>query len=109
MPSPCLRRARGCRLGADHGANVYEYALVAVIQGLTGGLGVDRAIECEGAAEASQPSVQATKRGGKRLIGAYCASLMTLDRTIAPMLQQQRSPEAAVPSRRGLLWLPTSP
>ena len=48
MPSPCLRLAMGCHLGADHGANVYEYALVAVIQGLTGGLGIDRAIECDG-------------------------------------------------------------
>jgi threonine dehydrogenase-like Zn-dependent dehydrogenase len=103
-----MRLARGCRPGGDHGANVYEYALVAVIQGLTGGPGIDRAIECDGAAETSQPSVQATKRGGKRLIGAYCASPMTLDRTIAPTLQRQRPSEAAAPSRRGLLWLPAS-
>jgi hypothetical protein len=33
---------------------------------------------------------------------------VTLDRTIAPTLQRQRLPEAAVSSRRGFIWLPTS-
>jgi len=69
----------GRRLGADHVINAREQDPVARIQELTGGIGVDLAIECSGALETPQQCVQVTKRGGKILVLAYYPQPITMD------------------------------
>jgi L-iditol 2-dehydrogenase len=69
----------GRRCGADHLINVRECDPVTAIQELTGGAGVDMAIECSGAVETPQQCVQVTKRGGKILIVAFYPQVVTLD------------------------------
>lgn len=69
----------GRRLGADHVINAREQDPVARIQELTGGAGVDLAIECSGAMETPQQCVQVTKRGGKILVLAYYPQPITMD------------------------------
>ena len=73
------RLEMGRRLGADHIINVREHDPVTAIQELTGGAGVDLAIECSGALETPQQCVQVTKRGGKMLVVAFYAQPVTLD------------------------------
>jgi L-iditol 2-dehydrogenase len=73
------RLEMGCRLGADHIINVREYDPVAAIQALTGGVGVDLAIECSGALETPQQCIRVTKRGGKILVVAFYEKPITLD------------------------------
>jgi len=73
------RLEMGRRLGADEIINVREHDPVAIIRQLTGGLGVDLAIECSGALETPQQCVQVTKRGGKILIVAFYEQPVTLD------------------------------
>jgi L-iditol 2-dehydrogenase len=73
------RLEMGCRLGADHIINVREHDPVAAIQALTGGVGVDLAIECSGALETPQQCVRVTKRGGKILVVAFYEKPITLD------------------------------
>lgn len=73
------RLEMGRRLGADHLINVREQDPVTAIQELTGGAGVDLAIECSGAPETPQQCVQVTKRGGKILVVAFYAQPVTLD------------------------------
>jgi L-iditol 2-dehydrogenase len=73
------RLEMGRRLGADHLINAREQDPVAVIQELTGGAGVDLAIECSGAVDTPQQCVQVTKRGGKILVLAYYPQPITLD------------------------------
>jgi len=69
----------GHRLGADHIINAREQDPVTTIQELTGGLGVDLAIECSGAVETPQQCAQVTKRGGKILVVAFYPQPVTLD------------------------------
>lgn len=69
----------GRRLGADYVVNAREQDPVGRIQELTGGVGVDLAIECSGAVETPQQCVQVTKRGGKILILAYYPQPITMD------------------------------
>jgi L-iditol 2-dehydrogenase len=69
----------GRRFGADHLINARECDPVTAIQELTGGRGVDRAIECSGALDTPQQCVQVTKRGGKILVVAFYAQPVTLD------------------------------
>jgi L-iditol 2-dehydrogenase len=73
------RLQMGRRLGADHLINAREHDPVMLIQELTGGAGVDLAIECSGAVETPQQCVQVTKRGGKILVLAYYPQPITLD------------------------------
>jgi L-iditol 2-dehydrogenase len=73
------RLEMGRQLGADYLINIREHDPIAVIRELTGGIGVDLAIECSGAAETPQQCVQVTKRGGKILVVAYYAQPITLD------------------------------
>lgn len=73
------RLEMGRRLGADHLINAREQDPVAVIQELTGGAGVDLAIESSGAVDTPQQCVQVTKRGGKILILAYYPQPITMD------------------------------
>jgi L-iditol 2-dehydrogenase len=73
------RLEMGQRLGADHLINVHQQDPVGVIQELTGGMGVDLAIECSGAVDTPQQCVQVTKRGGKILVLAYYPQPITLD------------------------------
>jgi L-iditol 2-dehydrogenase len=73
------RLEMGRRLGADYLINVHEQDPVVAIQELTGGAGVDLAIECSGALETPQQCVQVTKRGGKMLVVAFYAQPVTLD------------------------------
>src|SRR5947209_7572681 len=73
------RLEMGRRLGADHIINVREQDPVTAIQELTGGVGVDLAIECSGALETPQQCVLVTKRGGKMLVVAFYAQPVTLD------------------------------
>jgi L-iditol 2-dehydrogenase len=69
----------GRRFGADHIINAREHDPVAAIQELTGGAGVDLAIECSGAIETPQQCAQVTKRGGKILVVAFYPQPVSLD------------------------------
>jgi L-iditol 2-dehydrogenase len=73
------RLEMGRQLGADHLINVREHDPVTVIQELTGGVGVDLAIECSGAVDTPQQCVQVTKRGGKILVVAFYPQPVTMD------------------------------
>ena len=73
------RLEMGHRLGADHIVNARLQDPVTAIQELTGGLGVDLAIECSGAVETPQQCAQVTKRGGKILVVAFYPQPVTLD------------------------------
>jgi L-iditol 2-dehydrogenase len=73
------RLEMGRRLGADHIINIRQHDPVTAIQKLTGGRGVDLAIECSGAVETPQQCVQVTKRGGKILVVAFYPHSVTLD------------------------------
>jgi L-iditol 2-dehydrogenase len=73
------RLEMGHRLGADHTINVREHDPVTAIHELTGGAGVDLAIECSGAVETPQQCVQVTKRGGKILVVAFYPQPVILD------------------------------
>ena len=73
------RLEMGRRLGADHIINIRQHDPVTAIQELTGGRGVDLAIECSGAVETPQQCVQVTKRGGKILVVAFYPQPVTLD------------------------------
>jgi L-iditol 2-dehydrogenase len=73
------RLEMGHRLGADHIINAHEQDPVTAIQALTGGVGVDLAIECSGAVETPQQCAQVTKRGGKILVVAFYPQPVTLD------------------------------
>ena len=75
------RLEMGRHLGADSVINVRERDPVAAIQELTGGAGVDLAIECSGAVETPQQCVEVTKRGGKMLVVAFYPQPITLDLT----------------------------
>lgn len=73
------RLEMGRQFGADHIINVHERDPVAAIQELTGGAGVDLAIECSGAIETPQQCARVTKRGGKILVVAFYPQPVTLD------------------------------
>jgi L-iditol 2-dehydrogenase len=73
------RLEMGRQFGADHIINVREGDPVAAIQELTGGAGVDLAIECSGAVDTPQQCVQVTKRGGRILVVAFYPQPVTLD------------------------------
>jgi L-iditol 2-dehydrogenase len=69
----------GRKLGADHTINARENDPVEAIRELTGGRGVDMAIECSGAVVAPQQCVEVVKPGGRILIVAYYPGRVELD------------------------------
>lgn len=73
------RLEMGRKLGADHTVSVREKDPVETIMKLTGGMGVDLAIECSGASSAPQQCAAVTKRGGKVLFVAFYKEPVTLD------------------------------
>jgi L-iditol 2-dehydrogenase len=73
------RLALGQKLGADYTINVRQQEPVEAIMALTGGQGVDLAIECSGASDAPQQCIAATRRGGKILFVAFYPGPITLD------------------------------
>jgi L-iditol 2-dehydrogenase len=73
------RLEMGHRLGADHIINARDQDPVKATHELTGGVGVDLAIECSGAVETPQQCAQVTKRGGKILVVAFYPQPITLD------------------------------
>jgi L-iditol 2-dehydrogenase len=73
------RLKMGHQLGADHIINARTTNPVQAIKDLTGGAGVDLAIECSGSVDVPQQCVQATKRGGKLLFLAFYPGPVTFD------------------------------
>lgn len=73
------RLQMGRRLGADNVVDVRESDPIEAIMDLTGGAGVDLAIECSGASGAPQQCASVTKRGGKILFVAFYGEPVTLD------------------------------
>jgi L-iditol 2-dehydrogenase len=73
------RLEMGRRLGADHVVNAREGDPVEAVMQLTGGSGVDLAIECSGATSTPQQCASVTKRGGKILFVAFYGGPVTLD------------------------------
>jgi L-iditol 2-dehydrogenase len=69
----------GHELGADIIINATRHDPVQTILNLTGGAGVDLAIECSGGLPTPQQCVQVTKRGGKILFVAFYSGPVTLD------------------------------
>ncbi len=73
------RLEMGRKLGANHVINARESDPVEAIMRLTGGAGVDLAIECSGATDTPQQCASVTKRGGKILFVAFYGGPVTLD------------------------------
>lgn len=73
------RLATGRQLGADVIINARTTDPTQAIMELTGGNGVDLAIECSGSADIPQQCVQITKRGGKILFVAFYPGPVTFD------------------------------
>ena len=73
------RLAMGRQLGADVVINARVTDPTQAIMELTGGAGVDLAIECSGNVDIPQHCVQVTKRGGKILFLAFYPGPVTFD------------------------------
>ena len=73
------RLQMGRQLGADALVNARVTDPARAIMELTGGNGVDLAIECAGNVEIPQQCVQVTKRGGKILFLAFYPGPVTFD------------------------------
>jgi L-iditol 2-dehydrogenase len=73
------RLEMGRRFGADHVVNARQSDPVDAVMQLTGGAGVDLAIECSGATSTPQQCANVTKRGGKILFVAFYGGPVTLD------------------------------
>jgi threonine dehydrogenase-like Zn-dependent dehydrogenase len=69
----------GRRLGADRVINVRDEDAVAVVRGLTGGLGADYVIECAGSEEAIGMATAMVNRGGKICLAAFPHDPVTVD------------------------------
>lgn len=69
----------GRQLGADSIINARSTNPVQAIMEMTGGAGVDLAIECSGSIDTPQQCVQVTKRGGKILFVAFYPGPVTFD------------------------------
>ncbi len=69
----------GRRLGADHTINAREVDPVRAILDLTGGQGVDMAIEASGGAQAPQHCAEVTKRAGRIVVVAYYEDKVSVD------------------------------
>lgn len=69
----------GRRLGADHTINAREVDPVRAILDLTGGQGVDMAIEASGGAQAPQQCAEVTKRAGRIVVVAYYEDKVSVD------------------------------
>jgi 2-desacetyl-2-hydroxyethyl bacteriochlorophyllide A dehydrogenase len=69
----------GRRLGADHTINAREVDPVRAILDLTGGQGVDMAIEASGGADAPQQCAEVTKRAGRIVVVAYYEGKVSVD------------------------------
>jgi L-iditol 2-dehydrogenase len=69
----------GRKLGVDRTINARETDPVQAILSLTGGQGVDMAIEASGGVDAPQQCGEATKRGGKILLVAFYPGPVELD------------------------------
>lgn len=67
------------RFGADHTVDARDADPVRLLLELTGGRGVDLAIEASGAVSAPQQCAAVTKRGGKILFLAFYSDLVQLD------------------------------
>lgn len=73
------RLKMGAELGADYTINARERDPVEAIKEITGGKGVDLAIECSGSVSTPQQCAEVTKRGGKILFVAFYGGPVTLD------------------------------
>lgn len=73
------RLEMGRKLGADEIVNAHETDPVERVMEITGGKGVDLAIEASGAVEAPQQCASVTKRGGKILVVAFYPGPVSLD------------------------------
>jgi L-iditol 2-dehydrogenase len=73
------RLALGRKLGVDHTVNAAEGDPVKEVLSLTGGVGVDLAIEASGGLAAPDQCGQVTKRGGKILFVAFYPGDVQLD------------------------------
>src|SRR6266849_3609345 len=66
------RLAIGRELGADHVVNIRKQPdVVAAVQALNGGKGVDYVLECSGAPNAVNEAVRMVNRGGKVCLAAF--------------------------------------
>jgi 2-desacetyl-2-hydroxyethyl bacteriochlorophyllide A dehydrogenase len=61
----------GRALGADHVINVRDEDAVEAVRRITGGKGVDYALECSGAADAVNQAVHMANRGGRVCLAAF--------------------------------------
>jgi 2-desacetyl-2-hydroxyethyl bacteriochlorophyllide A dehydrogenase len=61
----------GRALGADHVINVRDEDAVEVVRRITGGKGVDYALECSGAPDAVNQAVHMANRGGRVCLAAF--------------------------------------
>ncbi len=73
------RLAIGKKLGADVTINVKNEDAVAVVKGLTRGLGADYVIECAGTEDALNMAIHMTNRGGKICLAAFPHEPVKLD------------------------------
>lgn len=73
------RLEMGSRLGADHTVDSRETDPVQAINDVTGGNGVDVAIEASGAADTPQQCAEVVKRAGKVIFLAYYSDDITFD------------------------------
>lgn len=66
-------------LGADHVVNAREVDPVRAVLDLTGGRGVDMAVEASGAPAAPQQCIEVTRRGGKIVVVAFYPGDVSID------------------------------
>lgn len=69
----------GKKLGADYTINVKNENLIERVKEITGGLGVNYILECSGAPNAVNESIQMIKRGGKICLAAFPKSMVEVD------------------------------
>jgi L-iditol 2-dehydrogenase len=69
----------GRRLGADHTVNVTRDDPVAAVARITGGKGVQYALECSGAAGALDEVARMVNRGGRICLAAFPAAKVPVD------------------------------
>jgi L-iditol 2-dehydrogenase len=73
------RLAIGKELGADRVININEEDAVAVVKGLTGGIGADYVVECAGSEATINQAIHMTNRGGKICLAAFPHDPVTTD------------------------------
>jgi threonine dehydrogenase-like Zn-dependent dehydrogenase len=73
------RLAIGKELGADRVININDEDAVAVVKGLTGGIGADYVVECAGSEATINQAIHMTNRGGKICLAAFPHDPVTTD------------------------------